>query len=111
MNLDFFILKYNRGQGKEFNIELKYSTPSQFFEEQMKSDIEWPTFYDDMFPYQDFDHEPNHMIELSENAIWTGFFSSKPRLKSYIRYASQQYHSSSQIFAEMVIDQRYEGYT
>ena len=76
------------------NIELIYSTPSMYVDAVKAEEIKWPTKYDDMFPYADFDA-----------AYWTGFFSSRPNSKKYMRDASHTYHSSNKLFALAGIQQ------
>jgi alpha-mannosidase len=73
---------------------LKYSTPSDYVDSVFAHNISWPTKYDDMFPYAD-----------NPDAYWTGYFSSRPNDKEYIRRASYNFHASSQLFAKTVIDQ------
>jgi len=73
---------------------LKYSTPSDYVDAVFKHNVSWPTKYDDMFPYSD-----------NPDAYWTGYFSSRPNDKEYIRRASYNFHASSQQFAKTVIDQ------
>lgn len=70
------------------NVELIYSTPSMYIDAVAKEDIEWPTKYDDMFPYAN-----------DENSYWTGYFSSRANDKEYIRKASRNLNSSSMLFA------------
>ena len=48
------------------------------------ADLEWPTKYDDMFPYAD-----------KKDAYWAGYFTSRPILKENIRRSSQIFNSSS----------------
>jgi lysosomal alpha-mannosidase len=62
---------------KYSNITLLYSTPGMYIDAVNKVDIEWPTKYDDMFPYAD-----------NENSFWTGYFSSRANDKEYIRRIS-----------------------
>lgn len=50
--------------------------------------IEWPTKYDDLFPYAD-----------NEDSYWTGYFSSRANDKGYMRRASQTLHSSNKLFS------------
>lgn len=59
------------------NVTLLYSTPGMYVDAVNEQDIEWPTKYDDMFPYAD-----------NENSFWTGYFSSRANNKEYIRRAS-----------------------
>jgi hypothetical protein len=54
-----------------------YSTPSQYVDALDKRNIEWPTKYDDGFPY----------AERAQD-YWTGYFTSRANLKEYIRKAS-----------------------
>ena len=56
--------------------------------------IEWPTKYDDLFPYAD-----------NAESYWTGYFSSRANDKGYMRRASQTLHSSNKLFALDSIDQ------
>ena len=55
--------------------------------------IEWPTKYDDMFPYAD-----------GGDAYWTGYFTSRANDKGYMRRDSQTLHSSNKLFALSSID-------
>ncbi len=44
------LIKYiNENFGDQFN--LFYSTPSMYVDALAQLDVEWPTKYDDMFPY------------------------------------------------------------
>lgn len=59
------------------NITLFYSTPSQYIDAIKNLDIVWPTNYADMFPYAD-----------NQYSYMTGFYSSRPNSKEYIRRGS-----------------------
>jgi hypothetical protein len=72
---------------------LKYSTPSDYVDALAKKDVKWPTKYDDMFPYAD-----------GPDAYWTGYFTSRPTHKDYIRTASHNFHSSNQLYATKALD-------
>jgi len=75
---------------------LMYSTPSAYIDALKKENITWPTKYDDAFPYAD-----------DEYSYWTGYFTSRPNLKDYIRKGSHTLHSSNKLFAlESLIHQR-----
>jgi len=53
---------------------LIYSTPSNYLDAILQSGIEWPTRYDDLFPYSsDIDD------------FWTGYYSSRPSTKKFVR--------------------------
>ena len=77
------------------SIRYQYSTPSKYINAVKKYDIEWPVKTDDGFPYSD-----------QPNSYWTGFYTSRPTDKIYIRDISRQYHSFSQLAALKAIDQR-----
>lgn len=48
------MIKYfNENVGSENNIELIYSTPSIYIDAIAAENIEWPSKYDDLFPYAD----------------------------------------------------------
>jgi hypothetical protein len=85
---DQLIQYYNEHIGAEMNVELIYSTPSIYIDAVAEENIEWPTKYDDMFPYAN-----------DENSYWTGYFSSRANDKEYIRKASRNMNSSSMLYA------------
>jgi hypothetical protein len=91
-NMDNMISYMNKYHGDRFLF--KYSTPSEYVDAVAKADIEWPTKYDDMFPYSD-----------NPDSYWTGYFTSRPNDKEQIRRASSNYHASSQLLAQHVISQ------
>ena len=53
---------------------MKYSTPTEYLNALRALDIEWPTNYDDMFPYAD-----------KGDDYWTGYFTSRPNSKVFVR--------------------------
>lgn len=90
---DNMINYWNEHMIEETNIELLYSTPQMYVNALAASKIEWPTKYDDMFPYAD-----------NEYSFWTGYFSSRANAKKYMRDASHTLHSSNKLFALAGID-------
>jgi len=56
-----------------------YSTPSIYTKSKRDSNVTWPTKADDWFPYADHPH-----------AFWTGYFTSRPALKRYVRDMSNK---------------------
>ncbi len=57
----------------------KYSTPSMYIDAiNQISDREWPTKYGDLMPYGD-----------DTDSWWTGYFTSRPNAKSYVRMGSR----------------------
>ena len=63
---------------------LKYSTPSNYIDALSKLNLTWPDKKDDGFPYSS-----------DYGEYWTGFFTSRANLKSYIRRASSNLFASS----------------
>ncbi|KAJ1253946.1 hypothetical protein BS78_K147300 [Paspalum vaginatum] len=63
-----------------------YSTPSIYTDAKHASNESWPVKYDDYFPYAD-----------STNAYWTGYFTSRPTFKRYVRLYSGYYLAARQI--------------
>ncbi|KAH9662685.1 putative alpha-mannosidase [Citrus sinensis] len=63
-----------------------YSTPSLYTEAKNAANGPWPLKTDDYFPYAD-----------RRNAYWTGFFTSRPALKGYVRVLSGFYLASRQL--------------
>jgi len=86
-SMDLIFNYVNENYPERFNI--KYSTPSQYVDAVAKVEAEWPTKYDDMFPYSD-----------GPDAYWTGYFSSRANDKEYIRKASTNLHASTQLYSE-----------
>ena len=72
-NLDKLI-RYVNADGR---IKMFYSTPTQYLQAKLRSNVSWPLKTDDLFPYADGPH-----------SYWTGFFTSRPALKRYIRLNS-----------------------
>lgn len=52
-----------------------YSTPTTYLDALHKANQTWELKTDDFFPYADCPH-----------CYWTGYFTSRPALKRYVRY-------------------------
>ncbi|KAG7023026.1 putative alpha-mannosidase [Cucurbita argyrosperma subsp. argyrosperma] len=63
-----------------------YSTPSIYTDAKYAADEYWPVKTDDYFPYAD-----------RVNAYWTGYFTSRPALKGYVRMMSSYYLAARQL--------------
>ena len=59
---------------KDPQINIFYSTPSKFTQALHDANIKWSLKTDDFFPYADCPH-----------CFWTGYFTSRPALKGYVR--------------------------
>ncbi|KAL8046895.1 hypothetical protein ABFX02_08G203600 [Erythranthe guttata] len=67
-------------------VNVLYSTPSLYTDAKYASDESWPLKVDDYFPYAD-----------SANAYWTGFYTSRPALKRFVRFLSGYFLAARQI--------------
>ncbi|CAF1386287.1 unnamed protein product [Adineta steineri] len=76
-NLDKLIHYVNLQQANGSNVNVFYSTPSCYLYALNKAEKEWTTKTDDFFPYASVPF-----------AYWTGYFTSRPALKRYERYAN-----------------------
>ncbi|KAF3955297.1 hypothetical protein CMV_019472 [Castanea mollissima] len=63
-----------------------YSTPSIYTDAKYATKESWPIKTDDFFPYAD-----------RVNAYWTGYFTSRPALKGYVRMMSAYYLAARQL--------------
>ncbi|KAM5582132.1 alpha-mannosidase [Rosa sericea] len=63
-----------------------YSTPSIYTDAKYAADEQWPLKTDDFFPYADH-----------PNAYWTGYFTSRPAFKGYVRILSGYYLAARQL--------------
>jgi len=81
-------------------IKLVYTTPSCYMDALHGEDIEWPTKQDDFFPYGSDPH-----------AYWSGYFTSRPSLKGFIRSASsfQQAMKQQYVLESLPYDVSLEG--
>ncbi|XP_042391119.1 alpha-mannosidase At3g26720-like [Zingiber officinale] len=80
--LDKFIHYVN----KDGRVNALYSTPSIYTDAKYASKESWPLKTDDFFPYAD-----------NPNAYWTGYFTSRPALKGYVRLMSGYYLAARQL--------------
>ncbi|PIA57396.1 hypothetical protein AQUCO_00600257v1 [Aquilegia coerulea] len=71
---------------KDGRVNALYSTPSIYTDAKNAANISWPLKTDDYFPYAD-----------RANAYWTGYFTSRPALKRYIRMLSGYYLAARQL--------------
>ncbi|XP_056018882.1 lysosomal alpha-mannosidase-like isoform X2 [Ostrea edulis] len=73
-NMDKLINLVNAQQKNGSKVNLLYSTPSCYLYQVNLANKTWPTKKDDFFPYAHLPH-----------SYWTGFYTSRPNLKRYVR--------------------------
>jgi lysosomal alpha-mannosidase len=66
-----------RQETEKSEVNVFYSTPECYLYSLNQADNKWPVKHDDFFPYAKNPH-----------GFWTGFFTSRPTLKYYIRTSS-----------------------
>ncbi|KAI4350436.1 hypothetical protein L6164_004892 [Bauhinia variegata] len=71
---------------KDGRVNALYSTPSVYTDAKHASHESWPIKTDDFFPYAD-----------RANAYWTGYFTSRPAIKRYVRQMSGYYLAARQL--------------
>ncbi|KAK1423560.1 hypothetical protein QVD17_18864 [Tagetes erecta] len=71
---------------KDGRVHALYSSPSIYTDAKFASNMSWPLKTDDYFPYAD-----------GADSYWTGYFTSRPALKGYIRALSGYYLASRQL--------------
>ncbi|KAK9948402.1 hypothetical protein M0R45_003981 [Rubus argutus] len=81
---------------KDGRVSALYSTPSIYTDAKNAANQSWPLKTDDYFLYAD---EPN--------SYWTGFFTSRPNLKRYVRMLSGYYLAVQQL--EFLVGKRSTG--
>ncbi|KAF8694238.1 hypothetical protein HU200_038373 [Digitaria exilis] len=73
-------------QGSDGRINALYSTPSIYTDAKYAANEQWPLKTNDFFPYAD-----------NPNGYWTGYFTSRPALKRYVRMMSGYYLAARQL--------------
>ncbi|XP_044500612.1 alpha-mannosidase isoform X1 [Mangifera indica] len=81
---------------KDGRVNALYSTPSLYTIAKNAANASWPLKTDDYLPYAD---------EI--NAYWTGFFTSRPAFKRYVRALSGYYLAARQL--EFLVGRRPSG--
>ncbi|KAL6222262.1 hypothetical protein ACLB2K_005654 [Fragaria x ananassa] len=81
---------------KDGRVNALYSTPSLYTDAKNAANQSWPLKIEDYFPYAD-----------QINAYWTGYFTSRPGLKRYIRSLSGYYLAAREL--EFLVGKRANG--
>ncbi|CAK9186898.1 unnamed protein product [Ilex paraguariensis] len=93
-NLDKLIHYVNQ----DGRVNALYSTPSFYTDAKYATNDSWPLKTEDFFPYAD-----------NVDAYWTGYFTSRPALKGYVRMISGYYLAARQL--EFFMGRRKSGPT
>jgi len=84
------IMKYIQDNyKKEANMNLFFSTPSEYIKAIKAEKATYPVYENDLLPYSE-----------GNNEVWSGFFSSRPGLKKTIKDTSAIFHAHNKIFAQ-----------
>ena len=86
-NMDKLMAYINANEAL-YNVKLIYSTPSIYTDAVYASDLSWEVKTDDFFPYADCPH-----------CYWTGYFTSRPAIKGYVRMSNALLHSADSLLA------------
>ncbi|XP_057982567.1 probable alpha-mannosidase At5g13980 [Malania oleifera] len=71
---------------RDGRVNALYSTPSIYTDAKYAANESWPIKTDDFFPYAD-----------RANGYWTGYFTSRPSFKRYVRMMSGYYMAARQL--------------
>ncbi|KQJ88371.1 alpha-mannosidase At3g26720 [Brachypodium distachyon] len=71
---------------KDGRVNALYSTPSIYTDAKFAASETWPLKTNDFFPYAD-----------KPNSYWTGYFTSRPAFKQYVRMMSGYYLAARQL--------------
>ncbi|RDY14228.1 hypothetical protein CR513_00732 [Mucuna pruriens] len=82
---------------KDGRVNALYSTPSIYTDAKNAANQSWPLKTDDYFPYAD-----------APNAYWTGYFTSRPAFKRYVRILSGYYLAARQL--EFLVEKKSTKY-
>ncbi|XP_071540487.1 lysosomal alpha-mannosidase-like isoform X2 [Panulirus ornatus] len=93
-NLDKLIRYVNEQQANGSKVNVFYSTPSCYLKTLHDANITWPTKTDDFFPYASGNH-----------SYWTGYFTSRPTLKGYVRQTNNFLQAVKQVASLMGLGQ------
>jgi hypothetical protein len=83
------LMRYMNARQSEYGMKLVYSTPSRYANAVKQAGItDWEIKTDDIFPYADGPH-----------AYWTGYMTSRPGIKQYVRSRSATLRATDKMAA------------
>ncbi|MPC27361.1 Lysosomal alpha-mannosidase [Portunus trituberculatus] len=89
-NLDKLIRYVNKRQTSGSKVNVLYSTPSCYLSALHDANQTWTSKTDDFFPYASGNH-----------SYWTGYFTSRPTLKRYVRHTNTVLQAVKQVASLM----------
>jgi alpha-mannosidase II len=84
-NMDKLISEINKGN---YGMKIQYATLSEYFDAVFAAKVNFPLYKGDFFPYAD-----------NSDSYWTGYYTTRPRLKGLIRQATSILHSADTAYA------------
>ena len=93
-NTDILIDRINANP--KYGMKLFYSTPNTYIDFVYSEKKEWPLKWDDFFPYADDPH-----------SYWSGYFTSRPTLKGYVRWSGSLLRSIENLVGHFVFSDLY----
>ncbi|KAL6080566.1 Alpha-mannosidase 2 [Balamuthia mandrillaris] len=85
-NMDMLI-EYINAHSDEYNLDIRYATVSEYFDAVHQEQAAFPLYKGDFFPYAD-----------NKDSYWTGYYTTRPRLKRLTRTAFSLLHSAESAF-------------
>lgn len=83
----FAVLNFHLQNTSVHGVNAFYSTPTEYARAKLSYPVTWPSVNgSDGFPYADGPH-----------SYWSGFFTSRPALKGYVRACSAQFQALKQL--------------
>lgn len=83
------LIKYANAASAKTGVTVGYSSMNEYVSAKLaEPGVEYPLYTDDFYPYADGPH-----------MFWTGFFTSRPALKRYVRTSSSLLQAARQVIA------------
>lgn len=84
------VMKYIKDNyQKEANMNIFFSTPSEYITAIKAEKHNYPVFENDLLPYSE-----------GNNEVWSGYFSSRPGLKKTVKDTSATFNAYNKLFAQ-----------
>ena len=83
------IIHYVNANSSQHGVTLLYSSPTRYMDAKLAQRVAWPLKVDDQMPYWGD----------NKHWTWTGYFTSRPALKGYVRESSWLFTAARQLQA------------